>query len=271
MPTGCQLNWCCCSGGSAQWASSLKWILPLLLYYYHRSFRQLSVAASLLVQHCKPTLVGPLFALCCTHSLTHTQIRTHPHKAISFEWKWVLIYMALFIIQWQIQQLCQFLLPIFHFQYSFNAVDIAVARSLLSLPAYKIHFKTCMCVCVCVCREGGIAMWAVASSCFLLQLPVAVASCHSSSRLPVRESEKTMSDCKLLDTLSTCRYSWPPLYASPRLHLPLPACHCASCCMRRHFLCCCKAFAKFSHADLFVSFIARGIQISIQSLQAFHM
>lgn len=74
----------------------------------------------------------------------------------------------------------------------------------------------------CVCG-GGRAMWAVASSCFLLQLPVAVASCHSSSRLPVRESEKTMSDCKLLDTLSTCRYSWPPLHYSSLLPLCLPA------------------------------------------------
>lgn len=149
--------------------------------------------------------------------------------------------MALFIIQWQIQQLCQFLLPIFHFQYSFNAVDIAVARSLLSLPAYKIHFKTC--VCMPRGRGGGRAMWAVASSCFLLQLPVAVASCHSSSRLPVRESEKTMSDCKLLDTLSTCRYSWPPLHmhASPLHHplcLPATAHHVAcvdiSCAAAKH-------------------------------------
>lgn len=238
--------------------------------YYHRSFRQLSVAASLLVQHCKPTLVGPLFALCCTlthtHTRTHTPAHTHPHKAISFEWKWVLIYMALFIIQWQIQQLCQFL-PIFHFQYSFNAVvDIAVARSLLSLPVYKIHFKTCV-------RGWGRAMWALASSCFLLQLPVAVASCHSSSRLLCARVKKQWAIANYLTPFQHADTCWPPLYASFTLlplPLPRPACQCASCCMRRHFLWCCKAFAKFSLADLFVSFIARGIQISIQSLQAFH-
>lgn len=267
MPTGCQLNWCCCSGGSAQWASSLKWIHPLLLYYYHRSFRQLSVAASLLVQHCKPTLVGPLFALYCTHTHTHTQIRTHPHQAISFEWKWVLIYMALFIIQWQIQQLCQFLLPIFHFQYSFNAVDIAVARSLLSLPAYKIHFKTCMCVRG---RQSHV-------SCGKFLFPVAVASC--SCKLPFQFEVACAREWKNNERL---QITWHPFNMQIQLasttHAclppsppPLPACHCASCCMRRHFLCCCKAFAKFSLADLFVSFIARGIQISIQSLQAFHM
>lgn len=128
------------------------------------------------MQHCKPTLVGPLFALCCTH----IQTRTHPHKAFSFEWKWVLIYMALFIIQWQIQQLCQFLLPIFHFQYSFNAVDIAVARSLLSLPAYKIHFKTSVHVCVCAERE--------AEPCELWQVPVSCCSCQLQLQvaIPVR-------------------------------------------------------------------------------------
>lgn len=85
--------------------------------------------------------------------------------------------MALFIIQWQIQQLCQFLLPIFHFQYSFNAVDIAVARSLLSLLAYKIHFKTCM--CVCAEREKGRQGYV---SCGKFLFPVAVASC--SCKLP---------------------------------------------------------------------------------------
>lgn len=146
--------------------------------YYHRSFRQLSVAAA---------AVSATAALRADISWAIVCIVLHAHSqyTISFEWKWVLIYMALFIIQWQIQQVCQFL-PIFHFQYSFNAV--AIVRSLLSLPVYKIHFKTRLCVRVCVRGEGeSYASWQVPVSCCSCQLQVATLS----FRLPVQASERT--------------------------------------------------------------------------------
>lgn len=201
--------------------------------YYHRSFRQLSVAASLLVQHCNPTLVGPLFALCCTLTHTHPHTHTSTHTPAQSHFIWMEMGIDLHglvynIVQWQIQQLCQFL-PIFHFQYSFNAVvDIAVTRSLLSLPVYKIHFKTCV-------SEWGRAMWALASSCFLLQLPVAVASCHSSSRLLCARVKKQWAIANYLTPFQHADTCWPPLYASfTLLPLPLPRHACLPVCIMLH-------------------------------------
>lgn len=130
--------------------------------------------------------------------------------------------------------------------------------------------RACVCVCVCAEREAELCeLWQVPVSCCSCQLQLQVA-------IPVRgcQCERVKKQWAIANYLTPFQHADTAglhyMQPSP-LFTTLPACHCASCCMRRHFLCCCKAFAKFSLADLFVSFIARGIQISIQSLQAFHM
>lgn len=127
-------------------------------------------------------------------------------------------------------------------------------------------------MCVCLSEVELCELW---------QVPVSCCSCQLQLQVAILVRGCCMREWKNNERL---QITWHPfnmqihaglhymqaLHSSPSPSPVMPACQCASCCMRRHFLWCCKAFAKFSLADLFVSFIARGIQISIQSLQAFH-